>query len=147
MLTYISPIGKYTSTSTYFPMLILRTMSLFWSTLKIVSLVRAPMPSGRVSMRFCERWRSVRLVRPDRPSGTSSSLFSLTSRQRRFLRRPVSGGRCDIWLWSSHSSWRAGNSPMCGGWSEEDTVLSNACNSPFNKLLFRNVNASNSMTF
>ena len=46
----------------YRPMLKLRAWSLFWSILKMVILGRSPMVSGRYSIEFWLRWKSVKLA-------------------------------------------------------------------------------------
>ena len=104
------------------------TVRRFWSTFKMVSLDKAPMPSGKDSKKFCDRCKSVIETRLPMSDGKNSRRFSDTSKQAKLDSWHSSLGRCDSWLWSSHSSVNAGKLPMWGGCKDEIIDHTNSCN-------------------
>lgn len=48
------------------------------------------MPSGKVSITFCDKWRSVKLINPPISCGRSSRRFSDMSRHANFCNLPIS---------------------------------------------------------
>lgn len=92
-----------------------RTTSWFCSSFKIFKLASCPIVDGKNSMLFIAKFMSVSDTQPWISSGSVSSMFSLTSRNCKRLRWPISRGTFLIWLRSSQRTFKFCSLPISGG--------------------------------